>query len=188
MKLTIANIANIAAIISIPLMFLFWLFTRERLAEFWKKRGKFLIVIIVVIIGIITSWRIGWLSCLQYQVTWPIWGVVLFSIVFICIILGIVLLVLYITSSQNPTESTSKYYTLYGARWYLDGNIFCNQPICAKCLMEMRHVAWPDMLNPLEIWKCRQCGHEIRWDSRQNGDLLEDVRAHYNAKLRSTNG
>ena len=77
MKLSLADLGNIAAIISVPLTLLTWLVTRERFAGFWKKQGK-LILAITVVLAAVALWRIGWLNWLQYQVTWPIWGLLLY--------------------------------------------------------------------------------------------------------------
>ena len=189
MKFTLADLGSIAAIVSVPLMLLAWLVTRERFAEFWRKRGK-LILAIVVVLAVVALWRIGWLNWLQYQVTWPIWGLLLYPLVLFSVIVGIFVLILYIDDRRNRTESTPKYpsdlgyCTIYGARWYLSGRAFYRPPVCAQCLMEMRNLSMPGDWQPLEVWRCRQCGHEIRWDASQNGDLLEDVSVHYNAELR----
>jgi len=183
MRLSLADLGNIAAIISVPLTFLTWLVTRERFAGFWKKRGK-LILPITVTLAVVTMWRIGWLNWLQYQVTWPVWGLLLYPVVLLCVLAGILALIVYVDNRRNPTESTQQYYTIYGARWYLSGGAFHRPPVCDQCLMEMRSVPSPGW--PLEVWECRQCGHEIRWDSSRNGDLLEDVSARRNAELRRT--
>jgi amino acid transporter len=122
MELSLANLANIAQIISVPLTLLVWLVTRERFAEFWKKRGK-LVLAITVVLAVATLWRIGWLNWLQYQVTWPIWGLLLYPFVLLCVLVGIVALILYIDGRRNPTKQTQEhhippnYYTIYGARW-----------------------------------------------------------------------
>ncbi len=188
MKLTLADLGSIAAIVSVPLMLLTWLVTRERFAEFWKKRGK-VILAITVVLALVALWRIGWLNWLQYQVTWPIWGLLLYPIVLLCVLIGIGLLILYISDRRRPKATQEhpaapEYYTIYGARWYLSGRTFRRPPVCAQCRMEMRNIAMPDIVQRLEVWRCRECGHKIRWDVREKGDLLEDVRARYNAELR----
>ena len=187
MKLTLADLGSIAAIVSVPLMLLAWLVTRERFAEFWKKRFKPILITTVVLAGLVVLWRIGWLNWLQYQVTWPIWGLLLYPVVLLCVPVGIVALIVYIDDLRNPESTheypaTRKYYTIYGARWYLYGRTFRRPPVCARCLMEMRDLSKP--WQHVEVWRCRECGHEIRWDAREKGDLLEDVGARYNAELR----
>lgn len=187
MKLTLADLGSIAAIVSVPLMLLAWLVTRERFAEFWKKRFKPILITTVVLAGLVVLWRIGWLNWLRYQVTWPIWGLLLYPVVLLCVLVGIVALILYIDNRRNPQSTqeypaTPEYYTIYGARWYLSGRTFRRPPVCAQCRMEMRKM--PAVLQRLEVWKCCECGHEIRWDVREKGGLLEDVRARYNAELR----
>jgi uncharacterized membrane protein len=189
MELSLDKLANIAQIISVPLTILVWLFTREKFAEFWRKRGR-VILAITVVLALVALWRIGWLNWLQYQVTWPIWGLLLYPLVLLCVLVGIVILIVYIDDRRNPKSTqeylaTRKYYTIHGARWYLYGRTFRRPPVCARCLMEMRNVSMPiDFINPIEAWECRQCGHEIRWDAREKGDLLEDIGARYNAELR----
>ena len=187
MKLSLADLSSIATIIGVLLTLLTWLFTRERLAEFWKKRGKLILAIMVILAMVAFLWRMGWLNWLQYQVTWPIWGLLLYPVVLLCVLVGIVILIVYIDDRRNPKSTQEyttapEYYTIYGARWYLSGRTFRRPPVCDQCLMEMKSVSKPWL--HLEAWKCRQCGHEIRWDSSRNGDLLEDVSVRYNAELR----
>jgi hypothetical protein len=187
MKLTLADLSSIATIIGVLLTLLTWLVTRERLAEFWKKRGKLILAIIVILAMMEFLWRMGWLNWLQYQVTWPIWRLLLYPVVLFCVLVGIGVLIVYIYDRLNPEPTqeyptAQKYYTIYGARWYLSGRTFRRPPVCAQCLMEMRDVSKP--WQHLEVWRCRECGHEIRWDASEKGDLLEDIGARYNAELR----
>ncbi len=77
MGFSLVGLANIAQIISVPLTLLAWLITRERFAEFWQKRGK-PILAIAVILTVVALWHIGWLNWLQYQVAWPVWGLLLY--------------------------------------------------------------------------------------------------------------
>jgi ribosomal protein L37AE/L43A len=179
----LADFGNIAAIVSVPLMLLTWLCTRERFAKFWKSGAKWVILVITILLASVGLWRIGWLTWLQYQVTWPIWGLLLYPVALLIILLGVSLLILYIrrTPTQTPSQ---KYYEIYGARWYLysDGRDFVPVPVCANCLMDMRNES--DRYSQYKVWTCRQCGHKIEWDSSEKGDLLQDVAAHYNASLR----
>lgn len=185
MNPTLADLANLAAIVSVPLMLFTWLVTRERFAAFWKKRFK-PILIIMVFAGLIGLWRIGWLNWVQYQVILPIWVLLLYPMLIFGLIVSLGLLAFYIYDRRNPIQDQSQnYYTIYGARWYLNSlGGPSRPPVCDKDLIEMRNESMPIVTRPIEAWRCRQCGREVRWNEDEKGDLLEDVRAHYNAELR----
>jgi hypothetical protein len=191
--MTPEKIAIAATIASPVLTILTWLVTRERFAEFWKKRFKQILIIAVVLSGITLLWRMGWLAWLQNQITWPVWVLLLYSAIVFCLPIGIFFSLPHILDiidnlKERKKESAIEYYTIYGARWYRSSYGFRRPPVCAKCLMEMRNLSMPERIDPypVEAWECRKCGHKIRWDCRRQGDLLEDVAAHYNAAIRRT--
>lgn len=181
----------IAAIIAPFLTILTWLVTREKFVDFWKKWFKRLLSFALVISIILLAWRIGWLNWLSNQITWPIWGFILFAIGVLLTPVLIFLLILFLedknkTGNDSGNYARPDYYVIYGARWYFTGynNNFERPPVCANCLMEMRNTSMPDYLDSVESWECRQCGHRIHWDVRKKGGLLADVAAHYNSELR----
>lgn len=91
MKLILNDLASIAQIISVPLMLLTWLVTRERLAQFWRKWHKpiFAVTVVLAIWGI---WRLGWLEWLPNSISWPIWGLLLYSVTLVVIVLALMFL------------------------------------------------------------------------------------------------
>jgi hypothetical protein len=91
MKLILNDLASIAQIISVPLMLLTWLVTRERFAQFWRKWRKpiFAVTVVLTIWGI---WRLGWLEWLPNNISWPIWGLLLYSVTLVVIVLALMFL------------------------------------------------------------------------------------------------
>lgn len=86
MQLTLDDLASIAQIVSVPLMLLTWLVTRERFAQFWKKWFR-LILVVTMVLAIIGIWRQGWLEWLQIRISWPIWGLLLYFVALFVMVL-----------------------------------------------------------------------------------------------------
>jgi len=91
MKLTLDDLANIAQIVSVPLMLLIWLVTRERFTQFWRKLFK-PILAVTAVLAILGIWRLGWLEWLQIRISWPIWGLLLCSVIPVVIVLALTFL------------------------------------------------------------------------------------------------
>jgi hypothetical protein len=155
------------------------------------KRLTVVVVIILIASGVIFSWNMGWLAWLQHPVTWPLWGLILYSLILLCA--PVVLLAILIRYSNrfksddlNGLLDEKPYYTIYGARWSksnITGRLQ-RPPICDNCLMEMRNLGMPSSYRFEEVWQCRQCGYKIEWKVSEHGDLLKDVEAHYRAEIR----
>lgn len=105
--MNISDIANYAQIVSIPLTILIWLITRERFVKFWKK-WFVLILVIVLIIGLLGLWKANWLKWLQYQITWPVWVLILLPLSG----LAIAFLIRALTGSLYISDN------VYGIEWY----------------------------------------------------------------------
>ena len=188
----VESIVTIVVTLITPLLtILTWLVTREKFVGFWKRWFKTILGTALVVSIFIFVWRIGWLNWLSNTVTWPIWGLVLFAIGVLLSPILIILLILLVSSKKETNNQPTKverpnYFVIYGARWYLSKyeNSFEHPPVCANCLMEMRNTSLPGYFDSTESWECRQCGHRIQWNRKENGDLLEDIAARYNAELR----
>ena len=76
--MTLSDAANWATLVSLPLMVITWLFTRERFAGFWKKRWKLLTMTLFVVTAIGTA-RMGWFSWLNCEIKWPLWKLVVLA-------------------------------------------------------------------------------------------------------------
>jgi len=154
-----------------------------------QKRLTAIMVFALVVSGVMFSWYMGWLVWLQHPVTWPVWWLILYSLILLCLpTLVLVGILRFGTSGKSDSVSEEKpYYAIYGARWgksSYDGT-FQRPPICDNCLMEMISLSMPDRYeSPLERWECRECGRRIEWDASKKGDLLADVTARYNAEVR----
>lgn len=107
MQLTLDDLASIAQIVSVPLMLLTWLVTRERFAQFWRKLFK-PILAVTAILAILGIWRLGWLEWLQIRISWPIWGLLLYSTL---LVMALVLIYLYLRRSTTPQDKLT-YHTI----------------------------------------------------------------------------
>jgi hypothetical protein len=173
---------DIFAIIAELATFVWWLFVGKKNAETGKKWLRILFLVLAVVGAIWLVWRLGWLDWLMIKLVLPIWLIIL--IVFALPALFAVTMALI---GDDIFQMREKYFTLYGARWVTVKGRFRYPPICDKCLMEMRKGPEPPLRagsGPVQVWECRQCGHRIDWYSENNGDLLDDVTARFNAKFR----
>ena len=107
MQLTLDDLANIAQIVSVPLMLLIWLVTRERFTQFWRKLFK-PILAVTAVLAILGIWRLGWLEWLQIRISWPIWGLLLYSTL---LVTALVLIYLYLRRSTTPQDKLT-YHTI----------------------------------------------------------------------------
>jgi hypothetical protein len=173
----------IVTAISPLLTVLTWLVTRERFATFWKRWGWWIIVSVMLLSILFFCWRQGWLMWLQLTVTWPLWGLILYS-VGLYIVRKAVLSLISMLSENRQSTTDSDFYTIHGARWYADSQsgLLGRPPVCATCLMAMQNKSTPGFHGFPEMWVCRECGHTINWNTKNDGDLLEDVQARYGAE------
>jgi hypothetical protein len=182
------DIANVVTILGLPLMVLTWLITRERFSKFWNKRRRLILAIagvVSVMSAAILLWRKGWLAWLQHPVTWPVWGLILYSIgLFFSPV--VIYFVYRVWVRGGKVASLPDYYVKYGARWYRSPRTgrLDRPPWCATCLMPMRNLSMPSLLgSPIEEWECRQCRLRIEWNQDTQGDLLEEIAAYSYADL-----
>ncbi len=191
MKITLSDLGSIAAIVMVPVVLFSWLFTRERFVGFWRKRFN-VILAIALLIALGLSWWQGWFDWLENRVSLPAWilvsALLLYTILWVCLAIEIHRFALDNTLDkfEELLPSLPNYYERHGAQWPVSAGLVDRPPECSKCLMEMLCVArafrFPG--GPLEVWRCRECGHKIEWNARENGDLLTDLNARYRAELR----
>ena len=171
--MNISDIANYAQIISIPLTILLWLITRERFVKFWKK-WFVLISVIVLIIGLIGLWKANLLKWLQYQITWPVWALILLSLS------GLVIasLIRALTDSLGRIPEHFLYISdnVFGVEWhwrYQEGKLyekyfepFCPNVECSCILEPVRRSAYQAIDDVALV--CDRCGFtkdfEYNWD------------------------
>jgi uncharacterized integral membrane protein len=181
-SLTLQDWANLATIVGLAFTVAARWITRERFSGFWAKYFKGILVVLLLLAGLVQMWRMGRLDWLARSVTWPLWALIVYPFVVIVVLICLLALAIAIDDRLHPREKRWAYFTAHGVRWYRTSGGFHGPPVCAECLMEMRRA--DDSRSGCEIWECRQCGARLSWDRRQHGDLLEDVRARYNAELR----
>lgn len=171
--MNISDIANYAQIISIPLTILIWLITRERFVKFWKK-WFVLILVIALIIGLIGLWKANWLKWLQYQITWPVWALILLSLSG----LAIASLIRALTDSLDRIPEHFLYISdnVFGVEWhwrYREGKLyekyfepFCPNRECSCMLDPVQRSAYQAIDDVTLV--CDHCGFkkdfECNWD------------------------
>lgn len=173
--MNISDIANYAQIISIPLTILLWLITRERFVKFWKK-WFVLISVIVLIIGLIGLWKANLLKWLQYQITWPVWALILLSLSGVVIASSIRAL----TNSLGRIPEHFLYISdnVFGVKWrwrYQEGKLyekyfepFCPNAECSCMLEPVRRSAYQAIDDVTLV--CDHCG--FTKDFKYNWDQL----------------
>jgi hypothetical protein len=187
-----ANLSQIlGSILLAPLLTVItWLVTRERFAEFWRRRRwvlRSLAGLISVAVGML--W-LGWWAKLfgwfGQTVTWQRWMLTLYSLGMIALpfaVLGAALLVCSRRkpASRRPQSLSGGFYTTGTFEWPINDatDLPDLPPWCRKCRMPMRRVSEAGPLMPIEEWECRRCPNKLVWHSDTRGDLVEDVRARY---------
>jgi len=143
MNLTLSDYANWAQIISIPLAIIFFFFTREQFAGFWKKwlKGIFTVLSLVTIFGLA---RIGAFNWLGIRVTLPVWALIVASTLLVLVTIAVYWVRNLPDALPNQTHRHWRTYVedeIFGVTWhwgYLGNSLdeikgaFCPSSTC-KC-------------------------------------------------------
>ena len=111
----------------------------------------------------------------------PVWGYV--------VICG-VLWLLYrnrnvIRSFRQPASPKVEFFRFYDADWpMLDGHVV-GDPHCPKCQYRPIMGHRSSHGGAIDEWLCTICGHHIRWESYQSGNIHSYIVRHYEAFKRS---
>jgi hypothetical protein len=81
---------------------------RERFEEYWKKHFK-LILGVIMVLAIFEIWHQGWLEWLRNSISWPIWGLLLYSVTLVVIVLALTFL--YPRKTAKPQDELT-YHTI----------------------------------------------------------------------------
>lgn len=176
-NISISDLANIATILSVPLAILTWLLTRERFAKFWKKRLKWILVIVAVI-AIAGLSRMGWLNWLQHKFMCPVWVLILLSFSGLVIALCVLAVCYFLNRTSDHFSYVSD--NIFGIEWqwcWQAGKLYKNNlvPICPKprcsCRLDPREMSGYQAIDDISLI-CDHCGlrkdfdcdwDELRW-------------------------
>jgi hypothetical protein len=177
---TLSDYANLAQIISLPLAILLWLFTREHVAGFWKKRGG-LVFTIVTLLALIACVRYGFLNWLGFRVHLAVWILILAAFVLASLTALVVYLVMLPPSSQAGSPPNPSSYindTIFGVRWswsYAFGQIdidsfsaFCPEQGCRHRLNFAEDYQRARYNIPVSA-QCPRCGFRRDFDDDRRG-------------------
>lgn len=169
MNISLSDLANYAQIASIPITILTWLVTRERLAKFWKK-WFVVIVPIVLITGVVGLWQKGWLRWLQFQITWPVWALILLSLSGITI--SLLIRVMSTLLDRTPDHFLYVADNVFGVEWhwhYLSGKLYDNNfvPYCpnreCRCQLDPQRRSGFRAIDDITL-VCDHCGFTKSFD------------------------
>ncbi len=199
--MTLSDYASWASILSLPLSVVLWFFTREAAAKFWKDWLGW-IIIGAIILGLLASWHMGWLSWLTKPITWPVWGLILLGIGG-CILALLCWFVVKMFDEQPiiPMQLDWHNYThdeIFGVRWnwsYVGNQIsdqlsvFCPRQNCCKCRLksELNNNARfnPGKYYPPISLVCSHCGFKQDYDcdfESLKRDVLFEIERRINTK------
>jgi len=173
-NISINDLANIATIVTIPLIILTWLFTREHFAKFWKKWFK---LILFVLLGFTTAflWQKGLLNWLHYQFSCPVWALILLSISGLAIASFIIVVITFL--NRTPDHSLYLSDNIFGIEWCwaLRGHTvqkdtlvpYCPKPECS-CRLEPLELSGYEVIDNISL-VCDHCGFrkdfDCNWDT-----------------------
>jgi Zn ribbon nucleic-acid-binding protein len=165
--MSLSDAANWASVVTVPLTLLAWFFTRERFAVFWKRQWK-LVTMALFAVSAIAAARMGWFSLLNFQITWPLWKLIVVG----GIGLVIPLLVLAAAKCFNLLPNPAKYThdEFFGVCWHwsfcgyelFKDDIFALCPNCSYQLDPARASLY-DAVPAIEL-VCDHCGFRKRYD------------------------
>lgn len=184
MNWKLSDYANLAQILSIPVAFGVWYFTREQGAKFWKK-WRVLIFGLLGIVALIGAGRWGCFDWLKHDARLPLWLFVLIGLL-VLLFFWVVWLVGSHQRTRKPDSDRLSYKNdeIFGVVWiwtYCFGLIdihsfvaFCPRDDC-RCRLELR--------DNIECWRgyempvyhlCPRCGFRNNYEWTKS-DLLKRV-------------
>lgn len=108
MEISLSNIASVASILSIPVMLIIWLVTKDRFSSWWQKWSKY-ILLGGFIVAIFAAHKMRWLDWLWDKYVYPVWLIILIGSSGFLIILLVKIFSDFIADSSEEVPDFFKY-------------------------------------------------------------------------------
>ncbi len=172
------DIANWATIIGLPILVITSFWGPKSLIDFRKKHQELFWVVAITLFLYILYYQTSFIDFIAYRWSLPIWVFAIAVYLFTRIIIASIS-----SSESNDSSNSWKFHFNYlGARW--NGDIysgFHSYPICLTDDIEMP-TAFSNRMGVM-VYRCPDCGKEIKRDGDDGNSMFEEVRMRYNQSL-----